>query len=154
LNTSLPYLHSFLDHNIPAILTLQETKLTAKKSPKYLQRIFSQYKLLFNNTNTTTRYNHQLGVPYTPPRGGLLTFIHNKYAYPNNITKIPTNLAFSPYLQIIKLQNSPLNSILLLHLYMPSHHNDLYLIPSIMQTITQQNTHHPKDHFIYAKISS
>jgi hypothetical protein len=110
--------------------------------------MFSQYKLLFNNTNTTTRYNHQLGVPYIPSRGGLLTFIHNKYAYPNNITKIPTNPAFSPYLQIIKIQNSPLNSILLLHLYMPSHHNDLHLIPSIMQTITQQIIHHPNVHII------
>jgi exonuclease III len=148
LNTFLPCLHSFLDNNTPTILTLQETKLTAKKFPKYLQRMFSQYKLLFNNTNTNTKYNHQPGVPYIPPTGGLLTFIHNKYAYPNNITKIPTNPAFSPCLQIIKIQNFPLNSILLLYLYMPSYHNDLHLIPSIMQTITQQITHHPNAHII------
>ena len=40
LNTSLPCLHSFLETHTPAILTLQETKLTAKKSPKYLQWMF------------------------------------------------------------------------------------------------------------------
>ena len=110
--------------------------------------MFSQYKLLFNNTTTTTRYNHQPGVPYTPPRGGHLIFIHNKYAYLNNIMKIPTNPIFSPYLQIIKIQNSPLNPFLLLHLYMPSHHNDLHLIPNIMQTITQQITYHSNAHII------
>ena len=34
LNTSLPCLHSFLENNTPAIITLQETKLTAKKISK------------------------------------------------------------------------------------------------------------------------
>jgi hypothetical protein len=97
LNTSLPCLQSFLDHHTPTIIILQETKLTSKKSSKYLQRIFFQYKLLFNNTSTTTQYNQQPGVPYMPSRGGLPILVHNKYAYPNNITKIPTILDISPY---------------------------------------------------------
>ena len=110
--------------------------------------MFSQYKLLFNNTSTVTRYNHQPGVPYTLPRGGFLTFIHNQYAYPNNITKIPTNPTFSPYLQIIKILNSPLTPFLILHLYMPSYHNDLYLIPHIMETIAQQIHNNSNAHII------
>jgi hypothetical protein len=46
-------------------MTLQETKFTSKKSPNYLQRLFFQYKLMFNNTHTTTQYNQQPGVPHT-----------------------------------------------------------------------------------------
>jgi hypothetical protein len=57
LNTSLPCLLSYIEQYTPAILTLQETKLTSKKSPKYIQRMFPQYKLFFNNTHTPTRYN-------------------------------------------------------------------------------------------------
>jgi hypothetical protein len=98
LNTSLPCLHSYIEQYTPAILTLQETKLTSKKSPKYIQSMFPQYKLFFNNTHTPTRYNQQIGIPYTPLRGGLLTLIHNNYTYPNNISKIPTNPNISPYL--------------------------------------------------------
>jgi exonuclease III len=139
-NTSLPCLQTYIEQYTPAILTLQETKLTSKKSPKYIQRMFPQYKLFFNNTNTPTRYNQQIGIPYTPPRGGLLTMIHNKYTYPNNISKIPTTNDISPYLQILKLNNPPLTPILILHLYMPSHPEDTQLIPSILHTLTQQIT--------------
>jgi hypothetical protein len=49
LNTSLPCLQSLIDHHMPTIITLQETKLTSKKSPKHLQRTFLQYKLIFIN---------------------------------------------------------------------------------------------------------
>jgi exonuclease III/uncharacterized phage-associated protein len=148
INTSLPCLQSFIKQYTPAILTLQETKLTSKKSPKYIQRMFPQYKLFFNNTHTPTRYNQQIGTPYTTPRGGLLTFINTKYTYPNNITKIPTNPDISPYLQIIKLNNPPLTPILILNMYMPSHPEDIQLIPSILHTITQQTTCHPTYHII------
>ena len=148
LNTFLPCLQTFLETHKPAILTIQETKLTAKKSAKYLQCMFFQYKLIFNNTNTPTRYNYQQGRPYTSPRGGLLTFIHTKYAYPNNIKKIPTDPSYFPYLQILSIQNSLLTPILLLHLYMPSHYNDIHLIPNIMQAITQHITSYFNDHII------
>jgi hypothetical protein len=36
------------------IIAIQETKLTASKSTKYLQKIFPQYKMIFNNTNSPT----------------------------------------------------------------------------------------------------
>jgi hypothetical protein len=110
--------------------------------------MFSQYTLLFNNTHTTTQYNTRLGIPYIPPQGGLLTLIHKNYAYPNNITKIPTATEITPYFQIIKLNNSPLIPIILLHIYMPSHPEDLHLIPLIMQAITDQVTRHPNNHLI------
>jgi hypothetical protein len=110
--------------------------------------MFAQYKLFFNNTHTPTRYNQQIGIPYTTPRGGLLILINTKYTYPNNITKIPTNPDISPYLQIIKLNNPPLTPILILNMYMPSHPENIQLIPSILYTISQQTTHHPTYHII------
>jgi endonuclease/exonuclease/phosphatase family metal-dependent hydrolase len=66
--------------------------------------------------------------------------IHNKYTYPNNISKIPTTNDILPYLQILKLNKPPLIPILILHLYMPSHPKDTQLIPSILHTLTQQIT--------------
>jgi hypothetical protein len=97
------------------------------------------------------QYNIHRGIPYTPPRGGLLTLIHKNYAYPNNIIKIPTTLDITPYLQILKLNNSPLTPIVILHLYIPSHLEDLHLIPIIMQTITSQRTRHPNNHIILCR---
>jgi hypothetical protein len=151
LNTSLPCLHSFINTTNPSILTLQETKITSKKSPKYLQWLFPQYKLLFNNTHAPTRTIYQPGIPYTPPRGGLLTLIHSKHAYPNNISKIPLAPEISPYLQITKLANLPLTSLLLIHLYMPSHPEDLYIMPTILTTITHQINHHLQSNIILSR---
>ena len=142
LNTSIPCLQSYIEQYTRAILTLQETKLTSKKSPKYIQRMFLQYKLFFNNTHTPTRYNQQIEIPYTTPHGGLLTLINTKYTYPNNISKIPTNPDISPYLQLLKLNNPPLIPIIILNICMPLDPEDTQLIPSILLTITQQTTHY------------
>jgi hypothetical protein len=86
LNTALPNLHQLISNitNNPAIITIQETKLTATKSTKYIQNLFPKHKLIFNNTNALTRCIQQR-MPYTPARGGLLTLIDKKYAYPGNI---------------------------------------------------------------------
>jgi hypothetical protein len=75
-------------------------------------------------------------LPYTPSRGGLLTLIHNKYSFSTNIHKISTPANISPYLQIINIQNKPLQPWLLLNLYLPSHEEDIPLIPDIQNTIT------------------
>ena len=115
LNTSLPCIYSFINHTNPAILAIQETKLTTKKSPKYIQSLFPQCKLMFNNTTAPTRYTNTPGIIHELPRGGLLTFIHNKYAYSTNITKIQTPSEISPYLQIIRIQNKPLSLHTILH---------------------------------------
>jgi hypothetical protein len=101
----------------PHIIAIQETKLTASKSTKYLQRLFPLYKMIFNNTNTKTQNRRTQGQPYNNPRGGLLTLIHQKYAFPGNITKIPTTKDISPYLQIIKITNHPLPTYSLIHLH-------------------------------------
>ena len=82
-------------------------------------------------------------MSYTPGRGGLLTFIHNKYAFPSNITKIPTPANISPYLQIVRINNQPLQPWLIIHMYMPTHLEDTRLIPNIKITITNQITAHP-----------
>ena len=55
INTSIPCLYTFIQQNKPAILLLQETKLTTKKPPKYLQNLFPNYRLIFNNTNKITQ---------------------------------------------------------------------------------------------------
>ena len=122
LNTALPNFENLANNTIsnPATITIHETKLTATKSTKYIQNLFPQYKLIFNNTHALPRCIQQR-MPYTPGRGGLLTLINTKYAYPGNITKIPTPKEISPYLQIIKINNAPLQPWLLIHMYMPSH---------------------------------
>jgi hypothetical protein len=60
----------------PSIIAIQETKLIASKSTKYLQRLFPHYKIIFNNTTTPTQTRRIQGQPYNNPRGGLLTLIH------------------------------------------------------------------------------
>ena len=82
-------------------------------------------------------------MPYTPGRGGLLTLIHNKYAFPGNVVKIPTPANISPYLQIIKINNQPLIPWLIIHMYMPTHLEDTHLIPALKTTITNQINAHP-----------
>ena len=146
LNTTLPNLQSLITHTQTntAIIIIQGTKLTTTKSTKYIQNLFPQYKLIFNNTHTLTRCIHQR-MPYTPGRGGLLTLIHNKYAFPGNITKIPTPANISPYLQIIRINNQLLQPWLIIHLYMPIHREDTQLILHIKTTIANQITVHP-DH--------
>jgi hypothetical protein len=110
LNTALPNLHEFIIQCSPkpTIIALQETKLSTTKSIKYLQKLFPQYRLLFNNTHSPTTCMHCRGLPYTPMQGGLLTLVHNTYSFPNNVTKIPTPARISPYLQIIHILNQPL----------------------------------------------
>ena len=144
LNTSLPSLQSLTNNSLgnTAIINIQETKLTATKSTKYIQNLFPEYKLIFNNTHALTRCVQQR-MPYTPGRGGLLTLIHNKYAFPGNITKIPTPANISPYLQIIKINNHPLLPWLIIHMYMPSHLEDIHLIQYIKIAITNQINAHP-----------
>jgi hypothetical protein len=70
-------------------------------------------------------------------------FIHKAYASLGNIAKIPTPAPISPYLQNIRITNHPLQPWIILNLYMPSHEEDLHLIPDILDTITQTITQHP-----------
>jgi hypothetical protein len=148
LNTTLPGIQSLTNKPTPpSIIAIQETKLTESKSTKYLQRLFSQYKMIFNNTNTSTQIRRIHGQPYTNPRGGLLTLIHQNYAFPGNITKTPLTTNISPYLQIIKITNTPL-SYSLIHLYMPTHIEDITLIPIIQTTIFNHIHNNPLSNII------
>ena len=88
-NTFLPCIHKLIQKHKCDIITLQETKLTFKKPPKYLQKLFHNYTLFFNNTHHISQPNTY--YHYIPPRGGLLTLIHSKYTYPNNIHKLATS---------------------------------------------------------------
>jgi hypothetical protein len=144
-NTALPNLHKLIIYNDRplAIIALQETKLTATKSTKYIQNLFPAYKFFFNNTNTPTRCINRYGLPYTPTRGGLLTLVHNTFAYPNNLLKLLTPAHVSPYLQILHFLNPPLTSWLFINFYMSSHMEDLPLIYDIQDIITQQLQQYP-----------
>jgi hypothetical protein len=109
--------------------------LTASKSTKYLQRLFSTYKKIFNNTSTQTKRNRIFGQPYHNPRGGLLTLIHQNYTFPGNTSKISTSIDIFSYLQIIKIANHPLPTHYLLRIYMPTHIEDTPQIETIQNTI-------------------
>jgi hypothetical protein len=65
LNTTLPGLQALTNKsNPPSIIAIQETKISASKSTKYLNRLFPQYKMIFNNTTTTTQTRRIQGQPY------------------------------------------------------------------------------------------
>ena len=149
LNTTLPNILDIIHHihTKLAMISIPKTKLIATKSTRYIQNIFSQYKFIFNSTHALTKCIQQR-IPYTLSRGGLLRLIHTKYAYPNNITKIPTPTNISPYLQIIHIKNCPLQSWLILHLYMPTHNEDVGLITTIQQTIKTQIIAHPNHTYL------
>jgi hypothetical protein len=149
LNTALPRLQSLTNKPTPpSIIAIQETKLTTSKSTKYLQRLFLQYKMIFNNTATITQTRRIQGQPYTNPRRGLLTLIHQHYAFPGNITKIPLTIDISPYLQIINIKNHPLPTYFLIHLYMPTYIEDINLIPIIQTTIFNHIHNNPLSNII------
>jgi hypothetical protein len=149
LNTALPGLQLLSNKPTPpSIIAIQETKLTASKSTKYLHRLFPQYKMIFNNTTAITQTRRTQGQPYTNPRGGLLTLIHQQYAFPGNTTKISLTTNISPYLQIIKITNHPLTTYFLIHLYMPTHREDTILIPIIQTTIFNHIHNNPLSNII------
>ena len=114
---------------------LQETNLTSKKPPKYLQKLFPNYTLFFNNSHHLSPLNTYHF--YIPPRSGLLILIHSKYTYPSNIHKCTTPPKTSPYLQLFHIRNHPLETLILINLYMPTHDDDIHLISTIQCTITQ-----------------
>ena len=149
LNTAMPCLQDLIinHQNPPSIITIQETKLSASKSTTYIQRLFPQYKLFFNNTHNITRVTRQR-MTYRGYQGGLLLLIHKKHAFPGNLTKISTPAEISPFLQIINIANQPLQSWLFINLYMPSHDEDTPLIPLIQATITNQINLHPNHAYI------
>ena len=149
LNTAMPCLQDLITNSQkpPSIITIQETKHSATKSTKYIQNLFPQYKLFFNNTHNITWITRQK-MTYKDYRGGLLLLIHNKHAFPGNLTKIPTSADIFSFLQITHITNQPLEPLLFINLYMPSHEEDLPFIPSIQTTVTNQITSHPNHTYI------
>jgi hypothetical protein len=88
------------------------------------------------------------GQPYNNRKGGLLILIHQEYAFPGNITKIPTTKDISPYLQIIKIANQPLSTYFLIHLFMPTHIDNITHIPTIQTTIFNHIHNNPQSNII------
>jgi hypothetical protein len=104
--------------------------------------------MIFNNTITPTQIRQIQEQPYNNPRGGLLTLIHQHYAFPRNVTKIPMTTNIFPYLRIIKITNHPLSTYFILHLYMPIHIDDITLIPTIQTTIFNHIHNNPQSNII------
>ena len=117
LNTTLPNIQDIIQYTNPTIIVIQETKLTATKSTKYIQNLFPPHKLIFKNTHALTRCIQQK-IPYMLARDGLLTLINQKYAFSENITKIPSPTNISPYLQIIHIKNHPITNSLIQFLFL------------------------------------
>ena len=131
LNTAMPCLHDLIPKIRPQLSPyIQETNLSATKTTKYIQRLFPRYKHFFNNTHNITRVTRQR-MTYKGYRGGVLLLIHKKHAFPGNLAKIPTRAEIYPFLQIISIVNQPLQPWLQINLYMPSHEEDIPLIPII-----------------------
>ena len=61
----------------------------------------------------------------------------------SNIIKLTTPLGLTPYLQMLTITSQPLNSILILQVYMPTHDEDLHLMPLIQPTIESALNKHP-----------
>jgi hypothetical protein len=104
--------------------------------------------MIFNNKTIKTQPRRIQEQPYNNPRGGLLTLVHQEYAFPGNITKIPTIEDISPYLQIIKINNQPLAPYFLIHLYMPTHIDDTIHIPIIQTKIFNHIYNNPQSNII------
>ena len=69
-------------------------------------------------------------MTYEGHRGGVITLIHNKYVYSNNLFESPTHATISSFLQIIRIANELLQLWLLVNLYMSSHKENIMLIPT------------------------
>lgn len=82
----------------PHIILIQETKLQKHKSTSYIDRKLPDYKIIYNNSNNTTHQCGRYSGP-TPTRGGVLAMISKSIHTNENITKIPTPVTISPYLQ-------------------------------------------------------
>jgi exonuclease III len=104
--------------------------------------------MIFNNIISPTQTRRIHGQPHNNPRGGLLILIHQQYAFLGNINKIPTTTNISPYLQIIKITNHPLTTFFLIHIYMPTHTEDITLIPIIQNTIFNHIHNNPQSNII------
>jgi hypothetical protein len=71
-----------------------------------------------------------------------MTLIHKNDSFPRKIKNIATPNKILPYLQTIEIQNKPLKPLIIINLYMSTHHEDLTLVPIIKNTIhTTLNTH-------------
>ena len=129
-------------HSKPNIILLQDTKINKNKSTTYIDNKFSDYKIIYNNLNTTNLGRNRQYTTCEPPRGGVMTMIHKKIYTYENITKIPTPIKISHYLQVFKIANKPLTPILIMNLYILSHPHDIHLIPGILTQIDIITKHH------------
>ena len=151
ISTSLPGIQELTRklHPDPHIILIQETKIPKTKSTSYIDRQLKNYKLIYNNSNSITQSHNRYSGP-TQTRGGILTMIPKSIYTNENISKIPTPSHISPYLQAILIKNKPLTPILILNMYMPTHPQDIHIIPDIQNQILTLMTQHANHQTILA----
>ena len=128
LNTTMSYLQDLATHSQtpPTIIAMKKPNIPLA-NPQNTYNFFPlNYNILFNNTQTTS---HRLCAK-------------NYTDYTDNMSKVPTLANISSFLQIIHIANQPFQPWLLIYLYMPSHEEDLPLIPTIQNTIIDQVNGH------------
>ena len=105
---------------------------------------FPSYKIIYNNTSDALTCMMPL---HTICPNKARTNHYDTIAFSSNITKIITPLELTLYLQIIRIANKSLTPIVIIHLYMPTHKENIYIILDIQQTIKQtlstHSTHFP-----------
>ena len=148
LNTAMPYLQDLIQtHKTHHQLSPYKKLSYPPPNPPTISNDCFHTTNFFLTTHIITRGTRQR-MTYRGYRGGLLLLIHKKHAFPGNLTKVPTPAEMSTFLQIIRIANQPLQPWLLLNLYMPSHEEDIPLIPIIQHTITYQVNLHPNHTYI------
>lgn len=95
------------------------------------------HTIIYNNIPDAQTCPRRLCIQHALTRGGLVTMIHKRMACYENITKIVAPLELTPYVKNIIIINKPLNPILLIHVYMPSHEEDTPSVLIIQTTIKQ-----------------
>jgi hypothetical protein len=83
---------------------------------------FPSYKIIYNNTSDTLTCMMPL---HTIRPNKARTNHYDTTAFSRNITKITTPLEVTLYLQIITIANKSLTSIVIIHLYMPTHKENI-----------------------------
>ena len=151
INSSLPGILELTQklHKDPHIILIQETKIHKLKSTSYIDRNFQNYKITYNNSNNNTQIPNKYSE-HNKARGGTLIMIPKLIHTNENITKIPSPSAISPYLQALMIKNKPLTPILLLNMYMPTHPQDAHLLHEIQSQIQKLIRNHHTSHTILA----
>lgn len=79
----------------PAFIHIQNTKLIKHKFVRYINHLFLEYHILYNNSHDALTCQQRQYVPFTPTIGGVLIIKHNKVYTLDYVTKIQSPIEIS-----------------------------------------------------------